>query len=509
MPAESAAPDLPGTAALLVAGGDARIALDPHTGLSMYGCRPQPDPELVALGSSTASLISPHALAACEALRAAWLAQLRDAPVAAVYAQHTARLRRELLALCGCAAADAVEVVLAASGTDVHLLAGQWLRPQLSVMVASAETGSGVAPALQGRHFNRRSANGGAVHAGALLGDWMGRLATLEARTPDGAPRLAAAIDAECAACVDAAAGAGQRVLLVLTDVSKTGMLVPSIATALQLKRRWPDQVELLVDACQWRLAPATLRAYLARDCMVALTGSKFMGGPTFSGALLLPPAGAARQRGRALGAPAQAYSNRADWPDGWAAGLALPASANFGLLLRWEAALTEMRAFFALPDDRVARFLRRFETTLRHRMAQQPRFEALAVAPLERGALGVAADSWDAGQTIFPFLLLARDGKALPREETARLYRLLRHPPGDDGAAGGGQGGTGVRRFQLGQPVPCGARDGVPVSALRLCVSAPMVVAACRDGQEERVVGEAIAALERLAALLAQSPLG
>lgn len=516
MPSQLPLAALPDTATLLVSGGDTRIALDAGSGLSMYGCSPQPDPGLVALGSSTASLISPAALQACQTLRQSWLEQLRAQPEAQVYAAHTQRLRRQLLALCGCAPADAIEVVLGASGTDVQLLAGQWLRPHLSVMIAAAETGSGVAAALQGRHFNRRSAGGAEVQPGAALGDWLGRLATLEARSDDGLPRQQGSIDSECVACVQAAVEAGQRVLLVLTDVSKTGLLVPGVGTVLGLKQRWPELIEVLVDACQFRLAPATVRAYLAQGCMVALTGSKFMAGPTFSGALLVPPPVAARYRERVGGAALHAYAGRADWPEGWAAGMALAPSANFGMLLRWEAALTEMRAFGALPDHRIGHFLRRFAATLRHWMTRHRRFEALAVPALERGALR-ADDCWDSGQTIFPFLLLDGRGQALPREATLRLFQQLRYPApgaveellhGQRGAAighglAGATDGAAPRRFQLGQPVACGTRDGVAVSALRLCISAPMVVAACRDGQEAKVVNDALAALEELALLL------
>jgi hypothetical protein len=83
----------------------------------------------------------------------------------------------------------------------------------------------------------------------------------------------------------------GRRVLLVLADVSKTGLIAPSLACVTALQRRWPDALDILVDACQFRLAPATLRAYLIHNFMIALTGSKFLTGPTFSGALLIPAA--------------------------------------------------------------------------------------------------------------------------------------------------------------------------------------------------------------------------
>jgi hypothetical protein len=511
---------LPDTAALLVSGGDARIVLDPVSGLSLYGCRPCPDPDLVALGSSTASSISPAGIAACDALRQNLLAQLERHAVADVYALHAQQLRSGLLAQCAPSDLDPdpdIGVILAASGTDLHLLVAQWIKPQCTVLVADLETGSGVPTALQGRHFNRRSANRALVVQGAPLDDVctvaQGELVALALRAADGALLDPHLVDAACIAGVERAAQAGMQVLLVLTDVSKTGLIAPSIDTALALKRRWPAQLEVLVDACQFRLAPSTLAAYLAHDCLVALTGSKFLAGPTFCGALLVPPSVAARYRERPLAPSVGAYSHAADWPAGWRAGRSLPHGANFGLLLRWQAALTELRALRAIPASSIAAFLQRFAHALRERLNSDPGLEALPVAPLDRAALGCSRswDTWDNEQTIFPFLVLRPGvcgtgtgaGAPLPRLAIERLYRQLRAPS------------PGRRRFQLGQPVPCITRAGMgssllesslfESSALRLCVSAPMIVDACSGRGADAVISDALGALDRIAELVAE----
>ena len=487
---------LPETPALLVSGGDARITVDPASGTSMYGSRPCPDPDLVALGSCTASLISEAGFAAASALRQHCVDLLRFQPASVVYAGQAARLRSELLACCGLAPADGVEAVLAASGTDLFLLAAQWLKPQRAVLIAPGETGSGVPAALHGKHFNGRAAGAGEVPIGTLVGDWEGDLVALAVRAPDASLRDAVSVDADCAASVSAAAAAGHRVLLVLTDVSKTGLIVPSVDVALALQRRFPAQVEVLVDACQLRLSTATLRAYLAQDWMVALTGSKFIGGPTFCGALLVPRACAARYRDTPLNAGVNAYSNASDWPPAWRCGHCLPSTSNFGLLLRWAAALSELRMFVALPEARITAFLQRFSETVSKRLAHDDCLDALPVAPLSRQALGIA-DTWDGLQSIFPFLIYIPDGtggrRPLRREETERLQQALLNP-----AAGG-------RRFQVGQAVACGVRDGVPVSALRLCVSARMLVAACAGEREggERALADAVAALDEIALMV------
>jgi hypothetical protein len=535
--------NLPCTAALLVAGGDMRIMLDPVSGWSRYGCQPCPDPDLVALGSCTASIISKAGMAAADALRLVLVEQLLREPPADVYAVHAARLRTQLgtqlLQQCALKNADAdadADVILAASGTDLMLLTVQWLQPTVTVLVAGMETGSGVPAALQGRHFNRRAAGGDAVAPGAALSSWHGDIAMLAVRAHDGSLIDASEVDAACMATVDCACRAAVdattsgKVLLLLTDVSKTGLITPGIATVQALQRRWPEQLEVLVDACQFRLASSTLKAYLAQGWTVALTGSKFIGGPTFCAALLVPPAIAARYRERALPAQVGAYVSAADWPAGWLAQRALPERANFGLLLRWQAALAEIRAFVAIAEPDMATFLQRFAQAVGARLAADPHFDVLPVAPLDRSALyravsGLESEAesesesesesglrWDAVQTIFPFLVLHRAGQKptcppacpLSCTETDALYLALRSPAAlvdvnDDNAAA-----KIMRRFQLGQPVPCGNRDGVDVSALRLCVGAAMVVDACRGRGADAVIADALAALDRIVALVA-----
>ena len=482
--------NLPPIARMLSGGGDTRIVCDPVSGENKYGCKPEPDPAILAYGSSTASTITPASLAAAERLRLRLMRAARSEPAAVTYARELERLRGELITLCGLDALSGVEVVFAASGTDIHLIAGQLAREDetsapVAVMIEAAETGSGVPAALGGRHFSDCTALGHTVASGAgIAGSGGVEVAAVAGRAADGAPRATALIDAEVEALVFAAIGAGKRVLLNLVDVSKTGLIAPSIDCALSLRRRFGDALDVLVDSCQFRLAPATLTAYLRHGFWVALTGSKFVGGPAFSGALLLPDAAARRLRGRALPAGVNAYSAAGEWPAGWA--VAQPAVENYGLLLRWEAALAELRAFRALPEPAVTGFVEAFAAAVRARLESDPAFRLLPVPPPDRAVLR-GEKSWDGTPTIFPFILCT-GGSPLSRLRTARVHALLAKD-----------------RCQLGQPVACGRRDGVAVSALRLCLSARLIVDAVspRGRGAAAVIAEAQLALTR-AALLA-----
>jgi hypothetical protein len=490
---------LSAAARTLTEGGDARIRLG-GSGANAYGCPPQPDPALVALGSSTASVISGPAFEASAALCRRLAMRPGD------YAVEVAHLRRTLLQLSGADAVPGTDSVLAASGTDLHLFATQLAAsgPGVAVqavMADAAETGSGVPAALAARHFSSSTCLGRAVPRGEpIVAQSPCEPIAVALRTPDGTPRSAEAVDADFAAGVEQVLQAGRRCLLVLTDLTKTGLLAPTPACAARLCKRHGERLEVLVDACQFRLAPASLADYLARDWMVAVTGSKFATGPAFCGALLLPPALARRCWHRPLTA-LRHYTARRDWPDHWPAAEALEDTANPGLLLRWQAALVELQRLRAVPEALTDRFLQHWGRAVAERLRSDTTFEAVPVLSLEgvRGGRW-AGGRWDRHQTIFPFVTHRRtpDGRRVPLTpaQTTALHRALAEADPcqpHDPVAGA--------RFQLGQPVAWGVRDGQPVTALRLCASARTVVQAARSAQgQAQAVAQAMAALDKVA---------
>ncbi len=455
---------LSGTSLLLTQGGDARIeTVLPHH-KNLYGCAPFPDPELLDFGSCTASVISPEGFAAAEALRQKMLALVGDAALAQGIAYETRRIRQELTGLCGLAGVPGLEIILAPSGTDVHRIAVQRFYPAesepLIIMVEPAESGSGVPAALATGH--------------------QGHVITFKVRKSDGQPRPESVIDTEVTSLTLSALAAERPVLLVLTDVSKTGLIAPSVACVAQLHQHAPKRVTVLVDACQFRLSNTTLRIYLAHEFMVALTGSKFMGGPSFSGALLIPPALSKRLQDEMA--------------------LPEPEACPMGLLLRWEAALQTLHRFNDLRADEIQRFLRHFSEAISNHIAQHPQLKALPVTPLVRRPL-MNGNAWDTVQTIFPFLLYRPSPHGpvpLTREDTLKIFQWL--PEAQSTSLHG----------RVGQPVPCGMQHTTPVSALRLCVSARTVVTALQDGKssEKRIIREACVLLDKAAMLAATASL-
>jgi hypothetical protein len=249
------------------------------------------------------------------------------------------------------------------------------------------------------------------------------------------------------------------------------------------------------VDACQFRISNATLQAYLAQGFMVGMTGSKFISGPSFSGALLIPKELAKKFRAESELDKLLTYSTRADWPVNWSAANCLDRVPNFGLLLRWEGAIKELRAFRSLSNIVVMQFLNAFSTAIKQRMSNDPIFEMLPVQELNRSPLDVTS-CWDSIQTIFPFLLFrcTSEGskKLLSSEKMLQVYRELQIDKND--------------QVQLAQPVDCGRRDGVAVSALRMCVSSRLIVEAMHQNgnNQQLIIGRAIGALDKVAGIVA-----
>ena len=486
--------------ALLTSGGDGRIALDPHSGLNRYGCGPHPDGAIAAFGSSTASTISTAAFAVVERLAGRLSEEAAHVGEAELYRQELERIRTKLTWLLGLQDIAGLKTILSPSGTDLHrlalcLTAAGASAPPLVILPEPYETGGGVVTALGGQlgpTAALRAVMTAASLEAALL---QPQIMTAPSRAADGTLRPAHQIDEEIAAIAGAAARAGRKVLLVMMDVSKTGLISPSFACAQDLKQRFGDLVEVMVDACQLRLSSQTLAAYLRQDFMVAITGSKFMTGPAFSAALLVPQGAAERMQAQRLPRAVADLCLEGELPAGWRGAPVLQARANFGLLLRWEAALEEMRRFSTLPPAAVAQFFGAFAEAVGERLADGEAFEPAAVRPLERTGLG-AGPSWDRIQTIFPFYL-RRGGRPMTPVETLGVQRLMTVDLGE--WAGWDAAG---RRIQLGQPVHCGKRGGSDLAALRLCLSARLAVEALAPGGcgAAAMIGEGLAALDKAA---------
>jgi hypothetical protein len=487
----SVRPKCPTLNQLLLEGGDGRIAPG-ENGLNKYGCSVSPhNPQenLFSFGSATASTISQNALDAANSVYQKIVSAHLDGTHYQLYENELEAVRQELKQLCELDREPGVEIIFSASGTDLHLIAAQLFAglstsPILVIMAEAEETGSSVPAALSGNHFSDRSALGTPVGVGVKI-DCASQieLAKIRLRDTNGNSRHIQDIDDDVDMLVKQAISENRRVFLILTDVTKTGMIGPSIATAIRLSQQYPEQLDVMVDACQFRISNASLHAYLQHHFLIAVTGSKFLTGPSFSGALFVPSKQAHRLQKRTIPHALLDYSSRADWPRDWTAADELRRVVNFGLLLRWVAALAELRAFRALSDADISQFIERFRSTIVDYFRTHPCLSLLPPFNLDRSALSTFRQ-WDSFPTIFSFTLNSPIGdQALCRETSMAVYRQLQKD----------------KSMHVGQPVLCGTRDYIPVSALRLCLSARLIVAALTENgrNADKIIENALKVLD------------
>ena len=461
---------------LLVSGGDSRLAIDPSTRPSDYGCAPEPTPEIWNFASSTASSISERAYRRAALAREELVHKSLFDEVEVAFDARNEDMRAELRA--NLQLAPRVDIVFSPSGTDSQLhalfVAGAVLgAPPVTIVVGADQTGSGTVHTARGRHFSTMTASGDAVRkddAIAGLGSDSIALPLLDASVGIG-PRA----DGETAVlrAIETSLAQGRRVLLQIMDSSKLGWRAPSEACLDEIARRWPGKVQVVVDACQMRLGRRRLHAYLDRGYMVQITGSKFFGGPAFSGALLVPK-GLSRALDRGI-APAPGffdYASRSDWPKGWVALRSrFESRPNFGQWLRWEAALEEIAGYYAVPAEFRAKALGELKAGIESMIALTP---SLGAIRFEAGDVGTDDEEF-AHATIFPFTL-NRNGKAASIAGYSALYRGLARDMNNEIAGSAMDRQVAAQRCLIGQPVRLERPDGPPSCALRLCVGARLV---------------------------------
>ena len=466
--------------AIMETGGDIRLQLDPQTRLNGYGASHRPRPWAITYASSTASSISERGYAAADtARRAATAAMLRRGdrtPIAGLLNAVRARLMRAYQVPREGA------VVLAASGTDTELLAlalahaADPARPVLSILIAPEETGSGVPMAARGRHFAIDTARGQAVAREAPVAGFRAdtTLAAIRLREANGEVRPLAAVELEIEETLAAGIEDGRRVVLHALDFSKTGLLAPRPALLRGLRARFGTGFDIVVDACQLRLSRLSVRDYLDLEAVVLITGSKFLTGPPFSGALLLPGAIAARlERGR-LPEGLDAYFGRQEFPSDCPAADFLPDAGNYGLGLRWIAALAELGALLRISQKRRAAIVAGFGRTVREAVAADPALRLLESLPPERGP---NARPWERLASVFAFAVRAPfaerwldpdEARAVYRWLNADLSRALPEAPA----------ALAARICHIGQPVALPQCDGLPgaMGVLRVSCGARLI---------------------------------
>jgi len=484
---------------ILASGSDGRIAINVATGCNGYGVRAVPCPEALAFSSSTASTISPRAFAAVEAAYSTLFRGAADASLASVFETAVEKMRRELKALLELDICDS-DIVFSPSGTDSEIhalhLARLWHAHSgggeiTSIVVAAEETGSGVPLAATGCHFNATTSAGTKAAKGQTVAGMDGIThVSIPVRDAQGTCDLTR-IDEHVSRAVAQAIKDGRRVVLHVMHHSKIGTRSPSAACVAELRAKHGMHIQFVLDACQFRLSRRKLRQYLEQGFLVLVTGSKFFAGPPLSGAVIVPEQFRARIAADTKIPPGLAdYSTAYDWPESLA-GIReqLPRRENLGQYLRWVAALTEMKAYFAVPE--LYRRLALGELSLSVGRMFEKRGD-LTLLP-DPAWVSDEADMDDefSVRTVFPFVV-KRNGVPISAAEARTIYRALNDDVCEIVSCEG-QERLAATICHIGQPVAV-EMDGAETGALRISADARLV-SECFVGPN---VLDAIAALKK-----------
>jgi hypothetical protein len=441
---------------VLVSGGDTRVSIDPKTRVNKYLCPVLPAPEMTCFSNCTATPISSEAFIATVSSYERLVADVSSRDASSVLLNEAREVRSRVLAHFE--VSDVAELLLAPSGTDATLLLMGLLVaetpnvPITSILPSMSETGTGVPLAAVGRHFATRTALRQLVPQGHAVEGFPdgSSFVTLPIRHPNGNLRDLDELDHAYNCAIREARG---RPILHLIDSSKTGVTTPTHV---------PYGVEVVVDACQARLEKGRLREYLGRDWPVIITGSKFFGGPPFSGAILFPKQRFANIR---LDAVPHGLASYVDLTKG----LEHFMSANPGTVLRWIAALVEMDRFKALPPAQISRRMTELGAFI---MASTSALSTLVCLPTR----GHGGAGWSAQQSIFTIAFQdpAQLSRLLTMDELQRVYRRLAR-----------------ENFLVGQPVEIGSSS----AALRIAIGARTIF----DPAAEAGLARLFSAIEHL----------
>jgi hypothetical protein len=489
------------TEVLLTMGGDHRQRIDWTRGTNAYGLPTSPAPWMPQLGSCTACAPSERAFAAAERTRRQLLvAAVEDRGASALDAQADS-IRRAVLSAVGLGGSTDVAVILTPSGTDAELvalaLAQVGAERVRTIVVAPQEIGSGSPDAAAGRHFSVLTPLGAApVTQGALVGGFDAtrlEVVTVAVRDPDGGVRAIDEVEADVERHIRTA---GCRVVVHVVDGSKTGVRTTRRSTACRWARQWPE-VRVVVDAAQMRLDQHSVADHIDCGHLVFVTGSKFFGGPSFSGAVLVPPTLTPVAAELTSGPPGLAdYLSQYDVPASLPGLRSLCAGTpNVGLIARWSAAVSEIRAFSSVPPEIRADILRRLAAGIRSCIDEAPLLSLVENhAP---GASGEDNRGVDGIPTYFAFLLRGPDGVPLDVDSARVVHGMALEVLGAEGSddSASTPDGWPRRSVFLGQPVGIPQPSGQPAGALRIAVSAPMVSRVAFDTTRGRTWETRIAA--------------
>lgn len=435
---------------LVTQGGDDRLDLR-ENGYNKYHVCPTEYEGVFNRASCTCSPFSEDGYRAAKSL----YDRLDEKTFDEVRRQHELRLK-ELLNLPGC---DRFDVFFAPSGSDLcyyPLLFSQLIHPHRSifnVITCPEELGSGSNTAFEGKYYSDRNQFGEPTKMGATIDpDLKIACATFAARDEEGhiinhRDEIESIIHEKYYS---------HSVIANIVIGSKSG-----IENNTSILANTPEDVLWTVDLCQFRASRVLINGLIGMNACVMLTGSKFYHSPPFCAVLLVPKTVTQRFKPavdssvKPFGKVFSAFDIPPEFAD---IRELLPEFRNYGLLLRWEAALEEMTSFAELDTYAVNRQILQWNQYMVGRMRKSPYFELMP-------------GQEDTNKTIISFRVKSKRGY-LCHAELAAMYKKLCTQSHDNL--------QNATRLLFGQPVKYGDQ-----SFVRLALSSTDVRQFVRQGAD------------------------
>ena len=416
---------------LLMDGGDLRLNIDEINLLNKYGCRPFPRPEAFTFASSTASSVSNFAFDKTDKVRSILIRNSLKYGFKKTTIEFSEMLKSNLRK--NFKINEECEIIFSPSGTDSSLQIAaitQTISSQeiTHILVASDETGSGVAAALRGCHFENTTALNFPIKKGDRIEGFRDvNLIEIPFRDENGALKSTKQLDEEVFAAVSKTNEEGRHVVLHTMDQSKLGYQSPSDSLIKKLNKLENLSMQIIVDASQLRLDPKDIHNYVNKGYIVTVTGSKFFTGPPYAGALILPKnvTKLIHSATNPLPKGLTEYFNNSDWPASWFCSSKLSDGYNYGSYMRWNAAIVEMDRYFKTPV-----LYRNMGIEMFCNFVEESIHEASFLEPIYGDETKMKSyNSKEFGirniRTIFPFFITLNN-QPLSVDKVKKLYTLL-----------------------------------------------------------------------------------
>ena len=416
---------------LLMAGGDLRLNIDEIELLNKYGCRPFPRPDAFTFASSTASSVSNFAFDKTDKVRSILINNSLKNGFKKATIDFSELLKDNLRKIFKLN--EECEIIFSPSGTDSSLQIAAITQIMSDkdithILVASDETGSGVASALKGCHFENTTALNFPVKKGDRIEGFRDvDLIKIPFRDENGDLKSSSQLDQEVFDAVSKTSELGRHVVLHTMDQSKLGYQSPSDKFIKKLNSLKKLSLQIIVDGSQLRLDPKDIQNYLSKGYIVTITGSKYFTGPPYCGALILPEnvTKVISSAKTILPKGLTQYYNHSDWPTSWSCSSELSDGYNYGSYMRWNAAIVEMDRYYKTPilyrNMGIEMFCNFVEDSIKDADFLVPIYgdetKTNTYYSKEFGIRNI--------RTIFPFFIL-KNNEALSVDNVKKLYTLL-----------------------------------------------------------------------------------